>query len=212
MPSNGNTRRRYNSERRRQQAQQTRGLVLDAAAGLFVERGYEGTSMAAIADRAGVSVETVYGHFGNKRRLLGDLMQRAVRGDESAAVPQQTVPQALTAVTDQREQLRLFAADIAPRLERAAPLVAVIAGAARSDPELAALLERLHGDRLRNLGVLVDALTAHGQLRLPADQALETVWALTSPELHQLLVRQRGWTARRYREWLATSLAELLLP
>jgi len=37
------------------------------------------------------------------------------------------------------------------------------------------------------------------------------VWALTSPELHQLLVRVRGWKRRRYTKWLAETLARLLL-
>ncbi len=204
-------RRRYNSERRRDQADQTRALVLAAAAELFVERGYQGTSIAAVAERARVSPETVYGHFGNKRTLLGELVRRAVRGDESAPVPEQKGPRAIAAATDQREQLRIFAADIVPRLERAAPLVAVVAGASRSDPELAELLRRLHDDRLKNLRTLTRLLSANGPLRLDEEAALETVWALTSPELHQLLVRIRGWSRRRYRDWLAASLAELLL-
>lgn len=37
------------------------------------------------------------------------------------------------------------------------------------------------------------------------------MWALTSPELHQLLTRVRGWTRRRYCAWLAETLARLLL-
>ena len=118
----------------------------------------------------------------------------------------------MAAAADQRERLRLFAADISLRLERAAPIVAVVAGAARSDPELAELLIRLHADRLQNLRIFVDALAANGPLSVDADEALETVWALTSPELHQLLVRVRGWRRRRYSEWLAASLAALLLP
>ena len=69
----------------------------------------------------------------------------------------------------------------------------------------------MHADRLKNLRVLVDALAANGALRLPADDALETVWALASPELQQLLVRERGWTRRHYEEWLVASLARLLL-
>jgi hypothetical protein len=127
-------------------------------------------------------------------------------------VPEQEGPQRLAAVSDQREQLQLFAADIVARLERAAPLVAVVAAAARSEPELDELLARLHGDRRRNLGVLVDALARNGRLRLPREKALDAVWALTSPELHQLLVRVGGWGRRRYRDWLADSLASLLLP
>jgi hypothetical protein len=127
-------------------------------------------------------------------------------------VPEQRVPRTLAAVTDQREQLRLFAADIVLRLERAAPLVAVLACASRSDPDLAQLLTTLHDDRVQNLRVLVDALTANGPLRIQEDEAVETVWALASPELHQLLVRERRWTRDRYEAWLADSLAKLLLP
>jgi AcrR family transcriptional regulator len=206
-----NQRRPYRSPRREQQAEQTRLLVLDAAERLFKERGYVGTSIAAVAVEAGVSPETVYGHFGSKRVLLGELFRRAVRGADPAPVPEQEVPRRLAAMTDQGEQLRLFAADITPRLERGAPLVAVLAAAAQSDPELAELLTTLHADRLKNLRVLVDALAANGALRLPANDALDTVWALTSPELQQLLVRERGWTRQRYEEWLVASLADLLL-
>ncbi len=204
--------RRYRSERRREQAEQTRQRVLDAAARLFEWRGYEGASIAAIAEEARVSQETVYARFGNKRTLLGELVRRAVRGEDPRPVPEQEGPRALAAATDQHEQLRLFAADIVLRLERAAPLVAIVAGASRSEPELAELLARLHADRLKNLRVLVDALAVNGPLRLRDDEAVETVWALTSPELHQLLSRVRGWTRHRYCDWLADSLGQLVLP
>lgn len=204
-------RRSYRSELRRDQAVQTRERVLAAAAGLFIERGYDATSIAAIAERAGVSPETVYARFRYKRTLLGESMQQAVRGADPRPVPDQDAPRKLAAETDQREQLRLFAADISLRLERAAPLAAVVAGAARADPELAELYERLHATRLQNLATLVDAVAANGPLRLPREQALETVWALTSPELHQLLFRVRGWTRDRYTDWLADSLSTLLL-
>ena len=89
-----------------------------------------------VAEEAHVSAETVYARFGNKRALLGELVRRAVRGRDHAPVPEQRVPEALAAVTDQHEQLRLFAADIVLRLERAAPLVAVVAGAHDPTPSL----------------------------------------------------------------------------
>lgn len=204
-------RRSYRSERRVAQAEQTRQRVLESAATLFDAHGYEGTSISAIAGAAGVSEETVYARFGNKRSLLGELVKRAVRGDESAPVPEQRGPRAIAASTDQREQLRLFADDIVPRIERAAPLLAVVAGASRSEPELAELLTRLHEHRRRNLGVLVDAVSANGPLRLSREQALDAVWALTSPELHQLVTRVGGWSRRRYRDWLRESLERLFL-
>ncbi len=207
----GEVKRRYSSGRRREQAEETRTKVLDAAGALFEERGYDGASIAAIAAAAGVSEETIYARFGTKRALLGELAERAVRGTDARSVREQEGPRLLAAATDQREQLRLFANDIAERLDRAAPLVALV-GASRSEPELAELLDRLHGDRLANLQIVVDALQRNGPLRLPDKEALETLWALTSPELHQLLVRTRGWSRSRFRSWLADSLAALLLP
>jgi AcrR family transcriptional regulator len=196
---------------RREQAEQTRERVLGAAARLFEQRGYEGASIAAIAEQARVSQVTIYARFQNKRTLLGELVHRAVRGDDPAPVLEQAGPRAVAAAGDQHEQLRLFAADVVLRLERAAPLVTIVAGASRSEPELAELLSRLHAYRRDNLRGLVEALAANGPLRLAIDEAVETVWALTSPELHQLLNRVRGWSRRRYCDWLADSLALLLL-
>lgn len=204
-------RRAYRSEHRRGLAEQTRARVLDAAAEVFQARGYGAASISAIAAAAGVSPETIYVRFGNKRTLLGELVQRAVRGDVPAPVLEQPAFKAVAASTDQREQLRLFAADIVLRLERAAPLLAVVSEAARSEPELAVLLERMHGGRLENFHALVKVLAKNGPLQGTKAEAAETIWALTSPELHQVLTVVRGWTRERYTKWLARSLAELLL-
>jgi AcrR family transcriptional regulator len=208
----GGVKRPYRSPRRHEQMEQTRNRVLDAATGLFVEHGWDGTSIVAIAAAAEVAPETVYARFGTKRGLLGEVVQRAVRGDDPRPVPEQKGPRAVAAATDQREQLRLFARDVVLRLERAAPLVAAVAAASHSEPELGELYERLHADRVRNLGVLVDLLAANGPLRLPRTQAVDTVWALTSPELHQALTRIRGWSRRRYVAWLDDTLTAQLLP
>lgn len=204
--------RRYRSPRREEQAEQTRERILDTAAELFGQRGYGSTSIAAIATAAGVAAETIYSHFGNKRTLLGDLVQRAVRGDDARNVPDQQEPRALAADSDHRRQLARFTADITPRLERAAPIVAVVREAARGEPEIATLLETLHAQRKRNLRTLIDALAANGPLRLPADAAVDSLWAVASPEMHQLLRHQAEWSAERYTEWLTATLEALLLP
>ncbi len=203
--------RSYRSTRRREQAAETRVRILEAADAAFRSRGYERATLAAIARDAGVAEETVYGHFKNKRTLLGELVRRAVRGDDDRPVPDQETPRRIASVTDQSEQLRLFATDIARRIERAAPLVALVREAARGEPELAELLDRLHAQRFRNLRTLVDELATNRPLRSPRDRATETVWALTSPELHELLTQQRGWSRRRYTRWLAESLETLLV-
>lgn len=53
-----------------------------AAHELFVATGYAATTIQAIADRAGVAVQTVYAVFGNKRELLRQLIERTITGDD----------------------------------------------------------------------------------------------------------------------------------
>lgn len=91
--------------------------------------------------------ETIYARFGSKRALLGELMQRSVRVADARPVPEQDGPRALAEAADAAELLRLFAADISLGIERAAPLVAVVAAARRSEPGLADLDARLHRNR-----------------------------------------------------------------
>src|SRR5688572_16637613 len=73
--------RTYNSSRRALQAAQTREEVLRAASKLFSDTGWAGTTLAAIAEEAGVSVETIYNGFGSKKALLLAAMDVAVVGD-----------------------------------------------------------------------------------------------------------------------------------
>lgn len=204
-------RRPYRSQRRQEGAQETRARILDAAQRLLVERGYAGATVAAIAEEAGTAPETVYQAFGNKRTLLAELVRRAVRGDDPAPVLDQAGPREVNESNDPAAQLRLFALDIAKRLERVGPLMGVLADAARSDPELAASYRGFQKARRRNLSVFVDALAANAPLRTTPEEAADTVWSLASPELYTLLTQVAGWSRKRYATWLAESLAALLL-
>ncbi|MCG6955344.1 MAG: TetR/AcrR family transcriptional regulator, partial [Gemmatimonadetes bacterium] len=66
--------RPYRSPRRREQAEETRRRILDAARRGFVERGYGGTTMESLADAAGVSVQTIYASLGSKQGILMALL------------------------------------------------------------------------------------------------------------------------------------------
>src|SRR5690349_23798096 len=205
-------RRRYRSDRRREQAEQTRGRILDAAAELFTGQGFAGTSVAAIAARAGVSAETIYQAFGSKPAVLDAVVRRAARLGEGAPITQQAGPQAVATEPDQREQLRLFADDVVRRLERVGPLMVVVDAAAASEPAIAELQRGLDRARRAGLAEFVDALARRGRLARDRDEAIDTVWALASPDLQQLLMRRRGWSRKAYAAWLAESLERLLLP
>ncbi len=183
--------------------------MLAAAGRLLAAHGYAGTTIAAVAREAGVAIETVYAAFGSKRALVGALVQASVRGADAAPAAEQAGAVALAALTDQREQVRLFAADVVERLERVGPVLQALAAAA--EPELAELLANVDRGRLEGMRAFIAALERNGPLRVEAEPAAETAWALASPELHQLLVRRRGWPRERYCEWLADTLAAALL-
>ncbi len=206
------TRRTYRSPRRKEQAQQTRERILQAAYELFSERGYGGATIAAIAERAGTAAETIYAVFDNKPRLLGEVVRASIRGDESVPVIEQPGPLAIMAMTDQREQLRGYALDASLRHERGRPLVDVFAGAARSIPLLNDLSASLREQRWDNLSTFVDAVLANGPLRVGRDEAVDTIWTIGSAEVHGLLTEHRGWSADRYAAWLEETLVQALLP
>jgi AcrR family transcriptional regulator len=53
-----------------------REVILEAAASAFAERGYRGASVDAIAARSGVTPPVIYEHFGSKRELYRELLER----------------------------------------------------------------------------------------------------------------------------------------
>ncbi len=108
----------------------------------------------------------------------------------------------------------MFAADVAGRISRARPIDDVFRSAADVDEEIAAKRADLHETRWRNLRAFVGWLAANGPLRdgLSEDDAATTVWTLTGPEVHRLLVDVRGWSHEKYVRWLAENLEASLLP
>ena len=62
--------RSYRSPVRTEAAQVTRAAIVEAARALFAERGYARTSVAAVAERAGVALNTVYTSIGGKPALV----------------------------------------------------------------------------------------------------------------------------------------------
>jgi len=59
--------------------EETRGRILDAAGELFLERGFEATSVSAIARAAQVSVPALYWHYGSKTELCYAYLEKMMR-------------------------------------------------------------------------------------------------------------------------------------
>lgn len=209
-------RRKYDSRRRREQAERTRRDIVMAALELFVERGYVGTTMNDIAAAAGVAVETVYRAFSNKALVFKSAVEAAVAGGAQRAELTAEERPAIRAVieeTDPRRQLELYAATQPGIHARMGPLLRVLKTAATLDDALTDVWAELEDQRLTGMQRFAQLLVDRGALRsgMSVEQARDLLWALNSHELHEKLVVQRGWTPRQYQQWLATALAAALL-
>ena len=205
--------RRYDATRRRQAAAHTRAAILDAARDLFTERGYTATAMTAIADRAGVALDTVYASVGRKPELARLLIETAISGtDHAVAAEQRDYVQAVRAATDADTKIDLYAAAVAATAPRLALVYSIIQQAAPAEPGLAALWAEIAERRAANMRRFVANLATVSPLRLDPGDAADIVWATNATETYQLLVGQRGWTPQRYERFLADAWRRLLLP
>jgi AcrR family transcriptional regulator len=204
------SRRAYHSPLRADQAQQTRRRILESARQLFSDRGYAGTTVAAVAEDAGVSPETIYLSLGGKRGLLDGVMDitgphDSVADDEKWWLIVSGLPQA----SERLDSMVEYSCRI---LARTRPIHAIIRGAADKEAFAAALGRRLLTERLTNQTerirrYLGDALRPG----LSVAEAGERYCALASPELYHLLTVELGWSADQHRTWLTRLLrAELL--
>jgi len=203
--------------RRAEQAAETRLRVISAAGRLFHERGYAGTSIVSIAEAAGVAPETIYKSFGNKRRILQELIDSSVVGTVSSTpmpVLRSAPFQAIRAEPDQRKRVAMLALLTRTILERAGPIHAVIRSAAATDPDIAALRLEQQAFRLKAQTEFVRVVAEAGPLRpgLTVKEGGYQYWILATPELQHILVTEQGWSHDRYEAWLRTSLEAVLLP
>jgi AcrR family transcriptional regulator len=208
------TKRPYHSKRRQMQANQTRMLIVEAARKLFSERGYTGATIEAIAQEAGVAVETVYAAFGNKREILSKLIDVSIVGDDKPIpLMQRSGPQSVKIEKDQYRQIALFSHDIREIMERVAPIFEVMRVAAKTEPDIADLLQNILKNRLHGMTGFITYLNTSGSLRegLSPSEAAETTWAITSPEIFNLWTKDHGWSADQYEHWLEKTLTRLLL-
>ena len=205
--------RRYDATRRRQAAAHTRAAILDAARDLFTERGYTATPMTAIADRAGVALDTVYASAGRKPDLARLLIETAISGT-GHAVPaeQRDYVKAVQAAPDADTKIAIYAAAVTAIAPRLALVHSIIAQAAPAEPELAALWAEIAERRAANMRRFVADLATVTPLRLDHSQAADIIWATNAAEMYQLLVGQRGWTPQRYQLFLTDTWRRLLLP
>jgi AcrR family transcriptional regulator len=212
MPEKVKTRRKYHSPLRADQAEQTRRRILEAGFRLFVDRGYAGTTIAAVAEEAGVSPETIYLSLGGKRGLLEGVIEMAIAPDDDPTNQEDALLSELAQLPEARDRLHAMVEFSCRILARTRPIHAVIRGAADKEPFAAALGSRLLHERMTNQTERIrQHLGDHLRRGLSVAEAGQRYCALTSPELYHTLTVEFGWSAQRHSGWLTNLLATELL-
>ena len=205
--------RAYVSPRRAEQAKATRRAILESARRLFLSNGYGPTSIRAIAEEAGVAVQTVYAVFGNKRQLVIELVENAVTGDDhlvdSRAEDSET--SAVRAEPDPRRRAQLGAALSRKIIERVLPVFKITSDAAAVDPDFAELNQAMIARRRAEMADGATLLAGDDGLRVSPDDAAASLFVLCSPHVAQLLTEHLGWSFDRCQAWLADAIERLIL-
>jgi AcrR family transcriptional regulator len=209
-------RRRYESPRRAAQAAQTKQDILAAARQLFLRDGYAGATVAAIAQAAGVVVETVYRSYGGKAALFKAVVEAAVAGGVAraqVAVGDRPAIRAIIEEPDPYRKIDLYVATQPGIHARSGLLVRTLRAAAATEPELAEVWWQLEDQRRAGMASFGRALAESGALQsgLTAEQAGDILWTLASHDVHERLVIHCGWSPERFAEWLAATLKQTLL-
>jgi AcrR family transcriptional regulator len=194
-------------EVRRKAAQR---LVIDAAIELMVERGYNATTMTAIAEHAGVAERTLYNLFGSKSgMMLATLRDRTTGGE----IDQLGMDHEHMRSLEDPAGIIEFAVETNHRVaSRAIALFQVAYQAAAVDKEVAAALEQLEEQRFHHQGEVIDMLQQQGHLRtdIPYDLIKRGFWLMAGPET-VIKAMKAGWSLDTYTSWLRASLPSLLL-
>lgn len=207
-------RRPYHAPRRAAAAAATRHAVLVAARGLFADRGYAATSVADIARRAGVAVDTVYAAVGRKPEVLRALVEAAISGtDHAVPALERAYVQRMRATPRAVEKLTIYAQAVAAIGERMAPVHRALREAAISDPACAALRAEIAARRAANMLLLAADLRATGEVRpeMTDRQVADIIWSMNDPDYYALLVEGRGWSSEQFAQWLGEAWMRTLL-
>ncbi|WP_035931168.1 TetR/AcrR family transcriptional regulator [Pseudofrankia sp. EUN1h] len=192
----------------------TRRRIVAAAADLFLDQGYGATTLDQVAARAGVAVQTVYFHFGNKATLLKEALDVAAVGDdEPVALLDRPWLEELTAEPDPVRVIEIWTIGGAEIMGRVAPLLAVVRGTVGTDPDLAAQWDVNERQRRTAFRALADLLADRAALRpeLTVEDAADLAFLITSAENYIVATGTLGWSPERWRTTTATLLAQALL-
>jgi len=186
---------------REERAAVTRHRILDAARHRFFEDGYAATTLRAVAEEAGVAVQTVYAVFGSKAAILAELRALVVNLPEADAEGRA----AMSEPTPERRLAR-FAHSIRNRWELAGDIVRVNQDAVRVDPSLRPGIAAADARRHAGIAAFVRGLEADLGAQIDVERSIGVVNALTLYAVYEELISVQSWTPDAYEAWLVDSL------
>ena len=199
--------------RRESRAYETRRRIAEAGLRLFLETGYAGTTMQAVAEAALVAPATIYQAFGNKLAVLAAALDITVAGDDAShGVLDQDWVDKVRREKNPDRQLRLVAEGTSRIAARTWPIKEVMRDAAATEVAARELISEDHEGRLRTQAALVDLLIEKRSLRPGMDRrrAVDTYFAIVNSTTYELLVVQRGWTLSEWQGWIVDVIAREL--
>lgn len=205
--------RRYRSPRREEQAAATRRAVLRSARDLFTARGYPDTTVADVARRAKVSVDTVYASAGRKPQLLLAAHDMVLgSSEEPIDAEDRDYVAAIRAASDARAKLTTYAEALGRLLPQTVPLVEALRVAGQTDADCRTVWEGLNERRAANMLTFAGDLRATGEVRedLSDEDVAHLVWSTNSPEFYRLST-SRGRTPEQYAALVADVWIRTLL-
>lgn len=210
MPPNAPS-RSYDASRRQEAARRNRASMLDACRTLLFAEDYRAVTVRAVAERAGVSPESIYKVFGGKAGLVKALWDTTLAGDdEPVAMADRPELRKVWETSDPRVKLRLYAGFVRGVHERLAPLFSLLTQAGGEVADVLAVSEQ---ERMAGVAAFAAHLADIGVLRPGSDPAplADVCWVLTGPQLFTQLTAGRGWHCDAYETWLTDMLATALL-
>lgn len=204
--------RSYDTTRRRAQARETQRAILRAAHDLFVEQGYGRTTIAQVAERAGVSPETIYATWKNKATLLHRTWDVTIGGDdEEVLFHERPEVMAMRAEPDLAKRLMMHARLSTATARRMTPFARSVRGAAASEASAGEMATEMDRQRLTGLTVMAREAAATGQLKVTQEECRDLMWATTDGHLWHQLVVERGWSDEQYADMLGRMWISLLV-
>ena len=207
--------RSYDASRRREKARARRLAVVLAARDLFERDGFRLTTIAAVAEHAGVSAESIYKGFGTKAALAKAVFDVVIAGDdEPLPVAERPAMQVIRDEPEVRRKIAMYVRGLAQRQARSAKVQILIRDGRHVDDSLAPVWATLNEEGLVGMTMLGRHLLDTGQLRdgIGLDEVRDVLWNYLAIDTYERLVLSRGWPLARYSHWLAHAIADAICP